>query len=104
MVHGFSLFCLFVLLSCIEAKLNNSKVWDTLLDSINSDVKSHLVESGNGGRGFIQDVLNAIHANQHPPKSVKCKSRRLLIMDPNPQSFEGLGSILREICIGVSTV
>lgn len=48
---------------------------------------------------FIHEVMKAIHSKQHPPKE-QCKKRRLLML-AYANNLEGVGSILRDIMLGL---
>jgi hypothetical protein len=48
----------------------------------------------------IRDIMDAIHQQQHPPKST-CKSRRLLVVQFS-QTMEGIGSLLKLLTAGLA--
>eukprot|EP01038_Epipyxis_sp_PR26KG_P007219 gene7219-9850_t len=50
---------------------------------------------------FIQDIMKIIHLQQHIPK-VECKSRRLLIVQMSSTSFEGTGSVLKQVLMSLA--
>ena len=49
---------------------------------------------------FVKQVLAQLHAQQHPPKG-QCKTKRLLVTQ-FANSFEGLGSILKLVLLGLA--
>jgi hypothetical protein len=49
---------------------------------------------------LVQQMLAQLHAQQHPPKE-ECKTRRLLVTQ-FANSFEGLGSILKLVLLGLA--
>jgi hypothetical protein len=49
----------------------------------------------------IKKIMKYLHDNQNPPKK-SCKSRRLLITQFIQGNFEGLGSIIKVIMMGLS--
>lgn len=57
--------------------------------------------SGDDSVEFIRDIMEVIHAKQHPPKE-ECKSRRLMIVQMSSTSFEGTGSILKQAMIAMA--
>lgn len=105
---------LFCLLHCSEAKKSGSKkekttfpLWDNTLPSnpSNRTVNSYLFPnegiSDNQGIEFIRDIMEVIHAKQHPPVE-ECKNKRFTILQMSSTSFEGTGSILKQVMIGLS--
>lgn len=50
---------------------------------------------------FIQDIVDVIHARQNPSKS-KCLSKRLLILQMTSNSFEGTGSLLKQMMLATA--
>ena len=50
---------------------------------------------------WIKQLLLAINYNQHPPKS-ECHSRRLLVTQFPPKQFEGIGSCLKAVALGLA--
>jgi len=59
-----------------------------------------LANSTSAGAPDIQRLLDLLHEQQHPPKQ-QCGSRRLLIVQ-FINSFEGLGSILKLVTLGLA--
>ena len=49
----------------------------------------------------IRELIRAIHKQQYPPKK-SCKSKRLLVTQFSAKSFEGIGSILKIIMMGMA--
>eukprot|EP01041_Mallomonas_annulata_P002553 gene2553-4986_t len=70
-----------------------------LLLSLNLFLGSFSILSSNSIN--IEEIMNAIHIQQHPEKHV-CLSRRLLILQFDARSFEGIGSILRIVYMGLA--
>lgn len=53
------------------------------------------------GATAVGDILRALHAQQHPPRA-SCGSRRLLVTQFAPTSFEGIGSLLKQVVLGLA--
>lgn len=87
---------------------DNSKIIesiDTFLRNYKDD-KIHDVEEELDLHSEIIDpdmmnMLKALHTQQHPPKHT-CKSRRLLVTQFAAKSFEGIGSILKMVMMGLA--
>ena len=60
-------------------------------------------EGGGGGEDAarIADILRAIHAQQHPDPAT-CATRRLLLVQFDTKSFEGIGSNLKLMSLGLA--
>lgn len=50
---------------------------------------------------FIQDIVDVIYAKQHPQKDL-CSKRRLLVLQMTSSSFEGTGSLLKQVMLGTA--
>lgn len=68
-------------------------------------VESYLLESQTDSnqeyKKLIRDVMEVIHAKQHPSPE-NCKSKRLLAVQMSSTSFEGTGSILKQVMISLA--
>jgi hypothetical protein len=49
----------------------------------------------------MEEIMAAIHAQQHPDKQT-CKSRRLLVTQFAVTNFEGIGSMLKQVMLGLA--
>lgn len=58
-------------------------------------------KTANSGQRVVRDIMRAIHAQQHPPKH-ECKTRRLLAIHLRTSTLEGLGSITKQIIVGLA--
>lgn len=53
------------------------------------------------GVRYVDSLVRLIHARQHPPQT-ECRSTRLLLIKSPEISFEGLGSVLSLITLGLA--
>lgn len=53
------------------------------------------------GQLYVQTLLRLLHARQHPPQS-ECRSTRLLLVKSPEISYEGLGSVLSLLALGLA--
>ena len=65
------------------------------------ELTSQLDTEAVDGLALIRRLTRALHQQQHPPKE-SCKSRRLLVTQFSPKSFEGIGSIVKSLVHGLA--
>ena len=53
------------------------------------------------GQLYVQTLLRLLHARQHPPQN-ECRSTRLLLVKSPEISYEGLGSVLSLLTLGLA--
>lgn len=53
------------------------------------------------GKSYVRTLLRLLHARQHPPRH-ECKATRLLLVKSPEISFEGLGSVLSLLTLGLA--
>jgi hypothetical protein len=83
--------------SVVSSDSSASSIWDGSFNA-NLNVDSYLTA---GRPSEVENLLKIIHANQFPGRS-KCYSRRLQLLDMSDASFEGIGSVLREIMFALA--
>jgi hypothetical protein len=50
---------------------------------------------------FMNKIVRILHAIQHPPEN-QCKHRKLMVLQMKGNSFEGTGSLLKQILLGIA--
>jgi hypothetical protein len=111
-VSRFNFLLIIIFVSCgsvagkksTETKKTSFPLWDGTLTK-NRTVNSYLLNDkaldNNKGVTFIKDIMEVIHARQHPPKE-ECKNRRFMVLQMSSTSFEGTGSVLKQVMIGLA--
>lgn len=80
----------------VEKKTTGQLRQDTFHSGLWTDEENTLRESTQR----IRKIMDAIHKQQHPPRST-CKSRRLLIVQFS-HTMEGIGSLLKHLTAGLA--
>ena len=99
----FDIFNFCLLLTIVKHYFADSLSDDKKTLSVVSDKYGYLFTDLNNLSSdviYVKKIISLIHSQQHPPKET-CKHRRLLVTQ-FADSFEGLGSILKLVMLGLA--
>jgi hypothetical protein len=85
----------------ISSDGSSSEYFEPAISVNDNQLYGYLLNDSSVDSVQIKKLMKYLHDHQHPPKE-SCKSRRLLITQFIQGNFEGLGSIIKVIMMGLS--
>lgn len=98
------LFSTAVIVAVAESPSKEINLWKGALNE-NTDVKSYLFEnriSNAPEAEVVHDLMKIIHSKQYLDKQ-SCKTSRLMVISMKSSSFEGTGSLLKQVLIALAS-
>ena len=90
------IICLLVV-SFSKKTCSPKKIWDH-----DEELQRLSHKSIRSRKDIVPYIRNLIQLNQNPLTKAECKHKRLLVLDTVSISFEGIGSVMKQVMIAIA--